>query len=207
MCGAAMKLSDYLVILVVVAAVSVLAFGWRAEGIKRAIAEQAAEQLRHALADSAVVLDSIRKAYAEDKNRWAGDTLRLTQQIASLRRDVRILRFQGDSLESVLANDTSLQRGDSIAVLRQIADTRLAEARTCGVALDSTRSLFDGCTGLLARSDSLLARERGLRLAQERLTEEYKKMARPGFFARIGRGVPWLVGGFVSGVVVWELAR
>ena len=63
-------------------------------------------------------------------------------------------------------------------------------------------SLFNGCTGLLARSDTLLTNERELRLATERLAERYRKLSHPSFWQRVSKGLPWLGAGLVVGLVL-----
>ena len=189
-----------IVVLIVVAGLA--AWMWRQEGISRARAEAQVQ----AYADSLLVVRSAHEAelvlHEASRERFANDTLRLTKQLTSQRLTIRQLRRAGDSLSNELALDTLATSGDSIAVLRQIADTRLAEARTCGIALTVSDSLFDGCTGLLARSDSLIVNERELRLATERLAEQYRRLSKPSIFQKVAKGLPYLAAGLVVGLVL-----
>ena len=147
------------------------------------------------VARAAQEADSVR--FEAAKSQFASDTLRLTSQLTSQRLTIARLRASGDSLERVLASDTT--PSDSITTLVRVAATRLQEARTCGVALVVSDSLFDGCTGLLARSDTLLANERELRLATERLADQYRRLSKPSIFQKVAKGFPWLGVGVVVG--------
>ena len=189
-----------IVVLIVVAGLA--AWMWRQEGISRARAEAAIQSY----ADSLLVVRSAQEAelvlHEASRAQFANDTLRLTNQLTNQRREIRGLRASGDSMERVLALDTSATPGDSLAAYRQIAATRLSEARSCGIALVVSDSLFNGCTGLLARSDSLIVNERELRLATERLAERYRRLSKPSIFQKVAKGLPYLAAGLVVGLVL-----
>ena len=189
-----------LVILAVAALIT--AYLWRQEGIATAKAEAEVASLLAEIATADSLLDIARSQYENDRSQFASDTLRLTSQLTSQRLTIARLRASGDSLESALAIDTSATSGDSVAIMRQIAAIRLQEARTCGVALMVSDSLFDGCTGLLGRSDTLLTNERELRLATERLAERYRRLSKPSIFQKVAKGLPWLGVGIVLGLVI-----
>ena len=195
-----MKLSEYAMIGLFVVVVTVLAWGWRQEGIKTALAEQEAAQLRASITDSIRVLDSLRLQFEQDRTQFGNDTLRLHGLLQNARVTIRTLRQSGDSLTVVLASDTT--PSDSIRTLTNLAATRLAEAVECGVALDSTQSVLGACSGLLARADTLLDQERGVRRQTEALAETYRKMAHPSLFTRIGKGLPYLGAGIVVGLIL-----
>ena len=183
-----------LVILAVAALIT--AYLWRQEGIATAKAEARVQAFADSVevARAAQEADSVR--FEAAKSQFASDTLRLTSQLTSQRLTISRLRASGDSLERVLASDTT--PSDSITTLVRVAATRLQEARTCGLALTVSDSLFDGCTGLLARSDTLLANERELRLATERLADQYRRLSKPSIFQKVAKGLPWLgVGGAI----------
>jgi len=186
-----------IVVLIVVAGLA--AWFWRQEGISRARAEAAIQSY----ADSLLVVRSAHEAelvlHEASRERFASDTLRLTNQLTNQRLTISRLRASGDSLERVLALDTSATPGDSLAAYRQIAATRLQEARSCGIALVVSDSLFTGCTSLLARSDSIIVAERNLRLATERLAEQYRRLSKPSIFQKVAKGLPWL--GVGAGIV------
>lgn len=182
------------------AGVGLSVWGWHAESVKRALAEARAVQLADSLTRTGTQLDSVRTAFRHREAAWAIDTLRLTHQIADARRTIAGLSHRGDSLGLVLVRDTTA--ADSLATLTVLADIRLQEARSCRTALDTALALYDGCTGLLGRADSLLVAEHAQRVATERLAEEWRKAARPGWLAKLWRGVPYLAAGVVVGVVL-----
>ena len=186
-----------LVILAVAALIT--AYLWRQEGIATAKAEAEVASLLAEIATADSLLDIARSQYENDRSQFASDTLRLTNQLTSQRLTIARLRASGDSLESALAVDTSATSGDSIATFRRIMAIRLQEARTCGVSLDSTQTLFDGCTGLLGRADSLLDEERGIRRQTEVLAERYRRLSKPSIFQKVAKGLPWL--GVGAGIV------
>ena len=184
-----------IVVLIVVAGLA--AWMWRQEGIDRAKAEAAIQSY----ADSLLVVRSAHEAelvlHEASRERFANDTLRLTNQLTSQRLTISRLRASGDSLERVLAADTT--PSDSITTLVRVAATRLSEARSCGIALVVSDSLFTGCTSLLAATDTLLTNERELRLATERLAERYRRLSNPSIFQKVVKGLPWL--GVGAGIV------
>jgi len=63
-------------------------------------------------------------------------------------------------------------------------------------------SLFTGCTSLLAATDTLLTNERELRLATERLAEQYRRLSHPSIFQKVAKGLPWAA---VGGAIVCVL--
>ena len=189
-----------IVVLIVVAGLA--AWFWRQEGISRARAEAAIQSYADSLLAVRSAHEDLIVLHAADRAQFANDTLRLTNQLTSQRLTISRLRASGDSLERVLALDTSATPGDSLAAYQQIAATRLSEARTCGIALTVSDSLFDGCTGLLARSDTLLTNERELRLATERLAERYRRLSKPSIFQKVAKGLPYLAAGLVVGLVL-----
>ena len=197
-----MKLSEYAMIGLFVVVVTVLAWGWRQEGIKTALAEQEAAQLRVSITDSIRVLDSLRLQFEQDRTQFGNDLRNTQQLLQNARQTILSLRTTGDSLETVLVSLGDTLPDSTISVLRQLADTRLAEANECGVALDSTQSVLGACGTLLARADTLLDQERGVRRQTEALAETYRKMAHPSLFTRIGKGLPYLGAGIVLGLVL-----
>ena len=197
-----MKLSEYAMIGLFVVVVTVLAWGWRQEGIKTALAEQEAAQLRAELADSSQALDSVRTQYEHDRTQFGNDLRNTQLLLQNARRTILSLRTTGDSLETVLGTLGDSLPDSTLSVLRQLADTRLAEANECGVALDSTQSVLGACGALLARADTLLDQERGVRRQTEALAETYRKMAHPSLFTRIGKGIPYLGAGIVVGLIL-----
>ena len=197
-----MKLSEIGLIGLVCAALAIMAFGWRDAAVSAALASAEADRTRDSITLLVRLQDSARTQFENDRSQFANDTLRLVKQVRAAKLQLASLRTQGDSLEAVLGTLGDSTPDSTIYVLRQLAATRLQEARTCGVALDSTQHLFEGCAGLLSRADTLLNQERALRLATERLAETYKRMSQPSIFQKVSKGLPWLAVGVVIGAVL-----
>ena len=197
-----MKRSDYWIISLAVLAVTFLAWGWRDAAVSAALASANADRTRDSITLLVRLQDSARTQFENDRSQFENDTLRLVKQLRAAKLQLARLRTQGDSLEAVLGTLGDSAPDSTIYVLRQLAATRLQEARTCGVALDSTQHLFEGCAGLLSRADTLLNQERALRLATERLAETYKRMSQPSIFRKLEKGLPWLAVGVVIGAVL-----
>jgi len=197
-----MKRSDYWIIGLAVLAVTFLAWGWRDAAVSAALASAEADRTRDSITLLVRAQDSARTQFENDRSQFANDTLRLVKQLRTAKLQLASLRTQGDSLEAVLGTLGDSATDSTVAVLRQLAATRLQEARTCGMAMDSTQHLFEGCAGLLSRADTLLNQERALRLATERLAETYKRMSQPSIFQKVSKGLPWLAVGVVIGAVL-----
>ena len=197
-----MNRANFILTSVLVLAIGLLVWGWHSSAVSQARTEALLKVRDDSLTAARVAVNNANNAYVGIKEAYGKDTLRLVVQRDTYKSKMYATGKKADSLAMVaesLASDTTVASVLQIAAFRELAATRLREALSCREALVSSDSLFGACRAAQAHADTLLANEHSLRLATERMMEDYKKLSHPGFLKRIGKGIPYFLVG--AGVV------